>query len=243
MGDAYMGVEVPDASSLDHRSSWAAHNWRWVLAFGIAAIAFGAALISSAFASLSVLAWLAGLFLVFAGVAELIVPLSSDERRRQLTGAAIAIVGGLILLAWPGETLTVLAFVVGIAFTAWGLVSIVTALQGPSEGRRWGMVVGAGSAALGILMMAWPTQTVAVVGVLVGLVAVVWGVMTVLHALDFRREGSRWEETQRVKREHIDQAWREFERSEETREARGVERPGEAEPSSALESPDSRRAA
>jgi uncharacterized membrane protein HdeD (DUF308 family) len=234
MEDVDAGVGVPDMSDLDHRSSWAAHNWGWVLAFGVGAMAFGAALVSSAFASLSVLAWLAGLFLVFAGVAELIVPLRSDGGRRQLTGAIIAVAGGLILLAWPGETLTVLAFVVGIAFTAWGLVTIVTALRGPREGRAWEVVAGAGAAALGILMMAWPSQSLGVLGVLMGLAAAVWGFVTVVHAMELRRTGRTWEEKHRLERERADQAWREFERSEETREA---------EPSAGIEPSESRRAA
>ena len=206
------------------------------LVFGIAAIVFGVALVGSAFASLSVLAWLAGLFLLFVGVAELVMPLRAGGRSSQLIGAAIAIVGGLILLAWPGETLTVLAFVVGIAFTAWGLTSIVTALRHRRESRGWDIAVGVGSAALGILMMAWPTESVAVVGVFVGLVAVVWGVVTALHALDLRRTGRDFEEARRLQREHIDRMWEEFERSEETGQTSAVRLAGEAELSGADES-------
>jgi uncharacterized membrane protein HdeD (DUF308 family) len=227
----------------DRRPSWAAHNWGWVLGFGIAAIVFGIALVGSAFAGLALLAWLAGLFLVFMGVAELVMPLRAGGRSSQLIGAAIAIVGGLVLLVWPGETLTVLAFVVGIAFTAWGLASIVMALRHRRENGRWDIIVGVGSAALGILMMAWPTQTVALVGVLVGLVAVVWGVVTALNALDLRRTGRRWEEARRPERERIERTWEEFERSEETREAGAVRPSEEAEPSGAVEPPRRERAA
>jgi uncharacterized membrane protein HdeD (DUF308 family) len=227
---------------MHRRSSWAAHNWGWVLGFGIAAIAFGLALAGSAFAALSVLAWLAGLFLVFVGVAELLVPLRFGGRRLQLTGAVVAIVGGLVLLAWPGETLTVLAFVVGIAFAVWGIASLVTGLRTPREDWRW-IVVGIGSAALGILMMAWPTQSVAFIGVLVGLVAAVWGVVTVLHALELRSAGRRWEEMRRLERDRADWAWSEFERSEAAGQTGAAGLPGETEPSGAGESPDSRRAA
>ena len=243
MGDSYAGDDVPHAQSSDRRPSWAAHNWGWVLGFGIAAIVFGIALVGSAFAGLSLLAWLAGLFLVFMGVAELIMPLRAGGRSSQLIGAAIAIVGGLILLAWPGETLTVLAFVVGIAFTAWGLASIVTALRHRRENGRWDIVVGVGAAALGILMMAWPTQTVALVGVLVGLVAVVWGVVTALHALDLRRTGRDWEEARRLERERIDLTWEEFERAEETGQVSVARLAGEVEPPGAVEPPSRKRAA
>ena len=214
-----------------------------MLGLGIAAIVFGIALVGSAFAGLSLLAWLAGLFLVFMGVAELVMPLRAGGRSAQLIGAAIAIVGGLILLVWPGETLTVLAFVVGIAFTAWGIASIVTAVRHQHEKGRWDIVVGVGAAALGILMMAWPTQTVSFVGVLVGLVALVWGVVTALHALELRRAGRTWEEARRLERERIDRTWEEFERSEETGQASAVRLAGEAEPSGAVEPPSRKQAA
>ena len=219
MRDVQTDISAPRIHGPDQHGSWAAHNWGWVLGLGIAALVISVALVASAFSSLSVLAWLAGLFLVFVGVAELLAPLRSGKRGSRLTGAAIAIVGGLILLAWPGETLTVLAFVVGIAFTIWGLASIVTAPWNGRESRRWDIVVGAGSATLGILMMVWPARSVAVVGVLVGLVAAVWGVVSVLHALELQRAGSRWAETRRLERERIDSVWEEFERSEEAREA------------------------
>lgn len=243
MRDTYTSDESTPARSLDRRPSWAAHNWGWVLGFGIAAILFGVALVGSAFTSLSVLVWLAGLFLVFVGVAELAAPLRFGDRSSQLIGAAIAIVGGLTLLAWPGETLTVLAFVVGIAFTAWGLASIVTALRLRRESRQRDVAVGVGSVALGILIMAWPTESVAVVGVLVGLVAMLWGVMTVLHSLALRRAGRRWEETRTLEHERIERTWEEFERAEETGLGGAVAVPDEEEPSGAAEPHRGERAA
>ena len=227
MEQLHPDVETPHVHMFDRRSSWAAHNWGWVLAFGIAAIGFGVALLSSAFASLSALAWLAGLFLLFIGVAELVVPVWSGGRTSRLAGAAIAIAGGLVLLAWPGKTLTVLAFVAGIALAAWGLTGAVTALRRRREGESElrGIVVGFGLAALGILMMAWPTGTVAVIGVLMGIVAVVWGAVTSLHAVDLRRTGLRWEETRRLERERIERAWDEYERSEDAERAGRTEQP------------------
>lgn len=215
MEQLHPGVETPHVHMFDRRSSWAAHNWGWVLALAVIAVGFGVALISSAFASLSVLAWFAGLFLLFMGVTELFVPVRSGARGARLAGAAIAIVGGVILLVWPGETLTVLAFVAGIAFTAWGVVSVVMALRERREGGSplWGMVIGVALAALGILMMAWPTGTLTVVGVLMGVVAVAWGVVTALHALELRRTGQRWEEARRVEHERFARSWNELERS------------------------------
>jgi hypothetical protein len=233
------GVGTTDAHTFDRRSSWAAHNWTWVIGIGIAAIAFGVALVGGAFAGMSVLAWLAGLYLLFMGVAELLVPVRSGGVTSRRAGSAIAIAGGIVLLAWPGKTLTVLAFVAGIALTAWGVSSAVTALRRRREGERepWGIVVGVGLAALGILVMARPTGTVTLVGVLMGLVAVVWGVVTALHALDLRRTGLRWEEARQLERRRIEVAWDEFERAE------GIERFATVERSEVERRPPGSRAA
>lgn len=213
MEERHTGADALIMHRFDHRASWAAHNWAWVLALGVVAVAFGVALVSSGFTSLTALVWLAGLFLLFAGLAELFVPLTSGTRRSRLTGAAIAIVAAIVLLAWPGQTLTVLAFVAGIAFIAWGLATAVTAVLRLRQGetRWWGVVVGVALVAAGSLMMVWPTATVTIVGILLGLVALVWGVATVLHALDLRRTGLHWEEVRRQDRERIDHAWQEVE--------------------------------
>jgi uncharacterized membrane protein HdeD (DUF308 family) len=207
--ERHTGADALIMHRFDHRASWAAHNWAWVLALGVVAVAFGVALVSSGFTSLTALVWLAGLFLLFAGVAELFVPLTSGTRSSRLAKAAIAIVAGAVLLAWPHQTLTVLAFVGGIAFIAWGLETAVLRLR-QGETRWRSVVVGLALVVAGILMMVWPAETVTIVGVLLGLVAVVWGAATVLHALDLRRTGLHWEEVRRQDRERIDRAWQEF---------------------------------
>jgi uncharacterized membrane protein HdeD (DUF308 family) len=229
MDELHTGAGTRPVHTFDSHASWAAHNWGWVLALAMVAVGFGIALISSAFASLSVLAWFAGLFMLFMGVTELLVPVRSGTRGARLAGAAIAIAGGVILLVWPGETLTVLAFVAGIAFTAWGVISVVMALRSRREGESslWGIVVGVALAALGILMMAWPTGTLTVVGVLLGVVAIAWGVVTALHALELRRTGLHWQETRRLEHERIEQSWNDFERAEGAGQSEPAERPPE----------------
>jgi uncharacterized membrane protein HdeD (DUF308 family) len=227
MDELNIGAGTRPIHTFDGHASWAAHNWGWVLALAAVAVGFGVALIGSAFASLSVLAWFTGVFLLFMGATELFVPVRSATRTARLAGAAIAIAGGVILLVWPGETLTVLAFVAGIAFAAWGVVSIVMALRDRREGASplWGIVVGVALAALGVLMMAWPTGTLTVVGVLLGVVAVAWGVVTALHALELRRTGLRWAEARRLEHERIERSWNDFERAEGVGPSAAAERP------------------
>src|SRR5512146_1663328 len=79
---------------MDKDASWAVHNWGWVLGLGVAAIVFGAVVLSNVFASLSTLVWLTGLFLLFIGVVQLVTLGRGGDRRVHLLAAVVAVVGG-----------------------------------------------------------------------------------------------------------------------------------------------------
>jgi len=44
---------------------------------------------------------------------------------------------GLLMMVWPGATVTLLGIFVGLAALAWGVVTIVVALRLRKEGARW----------------------------------------------------------------------------------------------------------
>ncbi len=182
-----------EAHLLDRRAGWAAHNWGWLLAFGVIAVVFGIVVLSHAFGSLGALVWLTGLFLLFMGVAQLVTMGRGGARGAHLAGAVVAIVGGIVLLAWPGETLMVVAVVAGNTVLAWGVIRAVAALSGPRETRGHDAAVGIALIVLGLLMVVWPGATVTLIGVLVGLVAIAWGVVMVFGAFNLRKAGRRWQ--------------------------------------------------
>jgi uncharacterized membrane protein HdeD (DUF308 family) len=187
-------VSRRQAHLLDRQAGWAAHNWGWLLGLGLIAIVFGVVVLSHAFSSLGALVWLTGLFLLFIGLAQLITMGRGGAMRAHVAGAVIAIVGGIVLLAWPGETLKVVAFVAGITFLIWGIVRAATAFGGPQDTRTHDVAVGVALIILGVIIMAWPSATITLIGVLVGLVAIVWGVVMVIGAFNLRATGRRWRE-------------------------------------------------
>ena len=212
------GIETSEARHLRRRrASWGEHNWGWVLALGVGAVVLGLLLLSNAFGGLSVLVWLTGLFLLLMGGTEILAATRSGARGARATGGLIAIAGGIILLAWPGETVKVLAVLAGVTFIGWGLVTVLAALRSRREGRSpvSGLAIGSGLIVLGIVVLAWPAATVTIVGILVGLVAIAWGAVTVLGALDLRRAGHQLEEERRGEREESQRRDRE-ERERET---------------------------
>jgi uncharacterized membrane protein HdeD (DUF308 family) len=198
-----VAISLVEVRRRDRRASWASHNWAYVLAVGIAAVVFGTLLLVSAFSTLSALVWLTGLYLVFMGLFQLVTLGSGGQRGARLIGAAVAVAGGLVLLLWPGETLTVLAVVAGITFLASGAIDLVAAFLGPREERLTEAARGAALAALGALMIVWPGPTVTVLGIVLGLIALVWGVSMIAGALALRKTGREWEEMREERRSRL----------------------------------------
>jgi uncharacterized membrane protein HdeD (DUF308 family) len=186
-------VTAGEMRSIDRRASWAAHNWSWLLAVGIIAVIFGIVVLANAFGSLAALIWLTGLFLVFIGIVQIVTPAHGGSRGVRIAGGVVALIGGIVCLAWPGATLTVLAVIAGLTFLLWGVVRTYAAFSHPGPDRGWDIAVGIGLLFLGILMMAWPGATIAVIGLILGLIALIWGLVTIGNALHLRAVARHWE--------------------------------------------------
>jgi uncharacterized membrane protein HdeD (DUF308 family) len=189
-----VAISPRHAHALDRRASWALHNGPIVLGLGVVGVIFGLVVLSNAFGSVAALTWLTGLFLLFMGVVQLLTLRRGTERRAQALGALIAILGGIILLAWPGETLKVVAWVAGFTFLLWGIVRTVSAFREMGDSRARELGVGIVLIVLGVLVMAWPSATITLVGILIGLMALAWGVAMIVGALNLRKTGKQWEE-------------------------------------------------
>jgi len=186
-------VSRREARRLDREAAWAAHNWGWLLGLGIVALVLGIVIASHAFGSLHALIWLSGLFLLFWGIAQLMTLGGGGDRRAHLIAALVTIVGGVVLLIWPGETARVAAIVAGITVLVWGALRGVTAWRESHSLRGHDLLVGAALAVLGVVMIVWPEGTIALVGLLIGIAAIVWGLVTIAAAFHLRAVGRRWQ--------------------------------------------------
>jgi uncharacterized membrane protein HdeD (DUF308 family) len=158
--------------------------WWVVLIAGVLTAFVGLVLIFNPFDSIAALAWLLGLVLIISGIASLF---SARTRQHGIGIAAFSIVVGLVLLVWPDVTVQVVAIVAGIGFIVRG---ILRTLIGASDRRgSWLVLVFVGliGIAFGIAVVAWPDVTVAVVGVLLGIAALVTGIGEIAAAMELRR--------------------------------------------------------
>jgi uncharacterized membrane protein HdeD (DUF308 family) len=164
-----------------------AASWGLLLGAGIVAIVFGILVLSNIWGSIGLVAILAGLFLLFAGVVQLATVGRSPSKGARVISGVLALIAGVALIIWPNASVKTIAVIVGISFLVWGLAMGTAAIIEHHEG--WGATVGFGLllALLGIVVMAWPGPTIAILMFLVGLTALIWGISAVVQSFALRR--------------------------------------------------------
>lgn len=96
------------------------------------------------------------------------------------------LIPGIIVLAWPQQTLHVLAVVIGLHFLIAGAFSFVSAFSRSrtESGNRLAQVLLAfGSVLVGVLCLRHPLQTIAALSVIVGAFWLLTGLMTTYVAI------------------------------------------------------------
>jgi uncharacterized membrane protein HdeD (DUF308 family) len=191
MSDPYGGAGRDDRAEVvvvSGSGRQVAHRlWGLVLALGIVSIVFGIVVLANIWASVRLVAVFAGLFLVFAGLVQALGSSGSDRRLGRVLSGALAVVIGLGVIFWPEPSVKTLAVLVGLAFILWGVIMAVAALIDRSDGWGAGFGFGALLAIVGLIIVVWPGPTIAVLMVLVGLNALLFGVSCVVQALAMRR--------------------------------------------------------
>ena len=162
-------------------------NWGLLLAVGIVSIVFGIIVLANIWGSVRLVAVLAGLFLLFAGVVQLATMSGARGKGGRIFSGLLAVILGVMLIVWPESSVKTVAVIVGIAFLVWGLAMALAALMDRGEGSGVAAAFGAILAIIGIIVIAWPGPTIAILMVLVGVNALVFGVSAVAQALALRK--------------------------------------------------------
>jgi uncharacterized membrane protein HdeD (DUF308 family) len=154
-----------------------------------ASIAFGAVLsVLGIFAVLAPLftgvavTVLVGILLLVAGIVEIVFAFKAGSFGKgvlRFLFGGLGVLAGVIIMATPGTSLVVLAYVLAVFFVAGGLLDIVLSLKvRPEEGWGWMLFSGIVSVVLGGLIIGqWPVSGVWAVGLYVGIRMVMHGWM------------------------------------------------------------------
>ncbi|MEV4641456.1 DUF308 domain-containing protein [Actinoplanes sp. NPDC049548] len=167
--------------------------WWTVLTTGICAVAFGTAVLLWPDVSLRIMAALAGVWLLVAGIARIIgafLPGSGGSIGRHVLSGIVGIVvliGGLICLRDLVSRLAVLALLFAVTWILSGLTEILLGLQRTGPARAGLLAVGLLSVAAGIAFLLMPDLSLASLVLLTGISSLVVGLGEVALAMVLRK--------------------------------------------------------
>lgn len=112
------------------------------------------------------------------------------SRTLAIVAGLIALGAGIVLLAWPDRTVTVVAVIVGLFLILSGLAQALDALVTHRRGTYWGLLLLRGVIDLGVGLAAvfWPDITVWVLVVLIGIELLIGGLVSLVTAFRVPKE-------------------------------------------------------
>lgn len=152
---------------------------------GLAAAGLGLWLIVRPFASLRVLAVAISAGLIVIGISRTTAP--ESKRTTRILGAGWIIVGAVALF-WPGVTVRMITFLVGIHLIVDGADDVLGTIRAERDQRIAGAILGVATILFGVLALLWPDITVLVVAIVFAARLIAFGVSRVVTA--FRRHRS-----------------------------------------------------
>jgi uncharacterized membrane protein HdeD (DUF308 family) len=165
-------------------------SWQTVLIVGIVTLILGLIVAFHPSTSLNVIAVLIGVLLVIAGIFHLVRMFSGGESHRIWLGISglLLIVLGVILIRHLHLTVALMGLLIGIAWIVQGLSALAAGFSLPAgEGRGWWIFFGIVSLIGGIVVTAFPTNSVTVLAVLAGIWFIIQGLLEIISAFMIRR--------------------------------------------------------
>lgn len=166
--------------------------WWLVLIRGVLAVLFGFYALFAPAAALLTLVYVFGFYAIMDGVAAIVV--GFRHRRTSHWGwhvvqGVVSVIAGLIALFWPGPTLFALVLIIAVWSIVLGVTEIVEAFQARRLGSSWGWLLASGIVGIlfGIVLISSPTAGAFALLWVIGLFALVLGVVQIVWAFRLRR--------------------------------------------------------
>ncbi len=165
------------------------HLWKSTLLSGVLSLILGIVVLAWPGISVLVAAVAFGVYLVVTGIAQVVfafsLHVSAGSRILLFVSGAASLI--LAVLAFrhfgQGYAVLLLAIWVGIGFIFRGVATSVSAISDPTlPGRGWSIFVGVISLIAGIVVMAWPFQSIITLAIVVGIWFAVIGVFEIVSS-------------------------------------------------------------
>ncbi len=168
--------------------------WWLVLLRGILAILFGLFALFAPGTALLALVFVFAAYAILDGVTALVVGIRHRKEDPHwgwhLVQGVVSVLAGIIAFAWPGVTVLAILFVIAFWSIVGGIAEVVESfMMRKRGGEGWGWMLAAGivSVLFGIVLLVSPGAALITLLWLVGIYAVVFGVIIVVWAVRLRR--------------------------------------------------------
>lgn len=173
------------------------HVWKSTLLSGVLAVVLGALVLWWPGPTLLVAAILFGAYLLVSGLAQLFfafsLPVSAGGRVLLFISGAAALILGILAFRHfgRGDAFLLLAIWIAVGFIFRGVATTATAfgeLKG-TPGRGWNVFFGVVSIIAGVVVLAYPFDSLVTLTLVVGIWLIVVGVFEIIAALSLRKTG------------------------------------------------------
>jgi uncharacterized membrane protein HdeD (DUF308 family) len=170
--------------------------WWFLLVRGLLALALGVVAIFWPGATLVFLIRLIAIYALIDGVLGVVGAFRTREVGASLLPGVVSVLAGLVLLFWPEGTGRLLLIVLGLWALVQGVLMFLAGFQtdAADPDRSPTMAIGAAAAVIGLVVMLWPGTGVVTISWLIGIAALMVGVLLVSLALRLRGVDKRVED-------------------------------------------------
>ena len=167
-------------------------SWGWVLFFGVVTLILGVLVVIKPKDTIYAFAILLGIWLFVAGLFRVVMAIADHEdtngtRWLMAILGLLSVIIGILFLRHTEETVTTLAFLIGLFWVVGGIIEFFTAYSdhgSPARGFR--IVMGILAFAAGIVTLVWPHLTLNVLAVIMGIWLILYGVLEIALSLQLR---------------------------------------------------------
>jgi uncharacterized membrane protein HdeD (DUF308 family) len=180
-------------AAVDPMQKYLGRSWGLVLAFALATIALGVIIMVWPSETVVVLAVLTGLYLIISGIFQLVASFTADGAGTGLRvfgaiAGTLSILLGIFAFRDIAHAVTILALLIGFGWILRGIAEIVEGIADKGmPGRGWVITMGVLGVIAGIVVLAWPINSLSVLVWLVGISLVVLGLFEVAGAFALRK--------------------------------------------------------
>jgi uncharacterized membrane protein HdeD (DUF308 family) len=197
MGGWEGGMPNPNSADLSNTERdvlrLVGRSWGWVLFFGIVTLVLGVLVALRPEGSIYFFAFVLGIWLFVSGLFRVVVAIADDEdtsgmRWLMAILGVLSVIIGILFLRHTDETLTSLAFLIGLFWVVGGMIEFFTAYgDRTSDARGFRVVMGLLAIAAGVVTLVWPGITLVVLAVVIGAWLAIYGLLEIAVSFQLRR--------------------------------------------------------